>query len=176
MAAKRSGNCWGPNPRSRRSEPAPAIPATRRQAVDTRTGFLTEAIWYQDFHFERPRQLRGGWLNFPPRLSPRFLKYGHVFERSECGAAPRAAPRRRKYLVGVGIARADDADLVIGIGKVAIRQSHFRHVTAGAVVPRDRAGLLRLRRVTRQASAVVAGFVPRQAGMRIVAGGATDAL
>src|ERR1017187_1173636 len=25
------------------------------------------------------------------RLSTRFLKYGHVFKRSECGAAPRAA-------------------------------------------------------------------------------------
>src|ERR1035438_8982150 len=37
MAARWLGNCCDPNPHSRRSEPAPAIPATRRQAVDTRT-------------------------------------------------------------------------------------------------------------------------------------------
>src|ERR1039458_5888361 len=50
MAARRLGNCCGPNPRSRRNEPAPAIPATRRQALGTRTGFRAEAIRYQKLH------------------------------------------------------------------------------------------------------------------------------
>src|ERR1039458_4266122 len=77
-------------------------------------------------------------------------------------------------LVGVGIAGAGDPDLVIGKDSVAIRQSHLRHMTSDAVVPRDTAGLLRIRRMTCQASAIVTGFVPIQVGMRIVAGGATD--
>src|ERR1039457_3187432 len=50
MAARWLGNCCGPNPRSRRSEPAPAIPATRRQALGTRTGFRAEALRYQKLH------------------------------------------------------------------------------------------------------------------------------
>ena len=77
-------------------------------------------------------------------------------------------------LVGVGIAGAGDPDLVIGKDSVAIRQSHLRHMTSDAVVPRDTAGLLRIRRMTCQASAIITGFVPIQVGMRIVAGGATD--
>src|ERR1022692_3769096 len=47
-------------------------------------------------------------------------------------------------LVGVGIAGAGDPDLVIGKDSVAIRQSHLRHMTSDAVVPRDTAGLLRI--------------------------------
>src|ERR1017187_4487322 len=67
MAARRLGNCCGPNPRSRRNEPAPAIPATRRQALGTRTGFRAEAIRDQKLHHPpgryscSGRQVRGPW-------------------------------------------------------------------------------------------------------------------
>ena len=37
-------------------------------------------------------------------------------------------------LVGIRIAGADDADLVIGEDIVPIRQCNFRHVTSGAIV------------------------------------------
>src|ERR1017187_304425 len=43
MTARLAGDAWGAAPLSRMNEPAPAIPATRRQTVDTRAGFRGEA-------------------------------------------------------------------------------------------------------------------------------------
>src|ERR1035438_7863512 len=43
MTARRPGDAWGAAPLSRMNEPAPAIPATRRQTVDTRAGFRVKA-------------------------------------------------------------------------------------------------------------------------------------
>src|ERR1035438_3219268 len=39
----RPGDAWGAAPLSRRNEPTPAIPAARRQTVDTRAGFRVKA-------------------------------------------------------------------------------------------------------------------------------------
>src|ERR1035441_1880861 len=43
MTARRPGDAWGAAPLSRMNEPAPAIPATRRQTVETRAGFRVKA-------------------------------------------------------------------------------------------------------------------------------------
>ena len=79
-------------------------------------------------------------------------------------------------LVRIGVAGVGDPDLMIGKNSVAIRERHFWHMATDAILLRDRARLSRLGRMTSQASAIVTGFVARQAGVRIVASGAADAL